>query len=382
MTLAQNLNQKSVLIVKHGVEEYFGGPAEDLERFLVSLRVKKLIVISHPLLKHYNFSTLRIYKNGNLVESKSKKRLLYPPFSFVFDIFVFKKLFFADLSFGFNALATLYSCLLNVNVKKKIIMWSVDFVPIRRINSFATSIFYFLSKLVGKIVDIRIENNSKALRARNIFYPSRSKTINLVVPIGIWDLSSLHDDFDFKVPKKLIYVGSIEERTGGRFLINLAKAIEEIEVDLELNIVGQGELQFELQDLISKYNSNKVKYHGPLPDGPRLQDLLDTSYIALAPYVASKNSYSRFADPGKLKKYLSHNLVIFTTKVPPNSIELNVFAGAIIMGQSDTPVDWISKIANLVEDRPQLEIRSKLAHKHALNFVLPEMYIRLLSNIL
>jgi len=50
--------------------------------------------------------------------------------------------------------------------------------------------------------------------------------------------------------------------------------------------------------------------------------LLSSASIGLATYLESEESFTQFADPGKLKNYLAAGLPIVMTRVPYNADSL------------------------------------------------------------
>src|SRR5262249_31397102 len=59
-----------------------------------------------------------------------------------------------------------------------------------------------------------------------------------------------------------------------------------------------------------------------------VERLLAEASIAVAPYRATEDTLTRYADPGKLKAYLAAGLPIVLAPVPPNSEALAREAGA------------------------------------------------------
>ena len=56
--------------------------------------------------------------------------------------------------------------------------------------------------------------------------------------------------------------------------------------------------------------------------------------VGCAPYVESDDSFTQYADPGKLKAYLGAGLPIVTTRVAPNADSLARDAGALVTSHS------------------------------------------------
>jgi glycosyltransferase involved in cell wall biosynthesis len=73
-----------------------------------------------------------------------------------------------------------------------------------------------------------------------------------------------------------------------------------------------------------------VRFHGFVPDHRHVERLLAEASIAAAPYRPDE-TFTQFADPGKLKAYLAAGLPIVLTDVPPNARELAAEGGAEIV---------------------------------------------------
>src|SRR5450755_4442805 len=63
----------------------------------------------------------------------------------------------------------------------------------------------------------------------------------------------------------------------------------------------------------------------------QLAALIAGSSIALAPYRATADNFTRFADPSKVKGYLAAGLPTLVTDVPPNARELERCGGAKVI---------------------------------------------------
>jgi glycosyltransferase involved in cell wall biosynthesis len=66
--------------------------------------------------------------------------------------------------------------------------------------------------------------------------------------------------------------------------------------------------------------------------------------VALAPYATSVASFTRFADPSKLKLYAAAGLPIVLTDVPPNAADLERDAGArVVADEAGAVADGIAE---------------------------------------
>ena len=77
--------------------------------------------------------------------------------------------------------------------------------------------------------------------------------------------------------------------------------------------------------------------------------------MGVAPYAPDPDSFSRFADPGKLKDYLGAGLPILLTDVPPNAADLAAHGGAEIVSHSAEAI--ANAIQNLFENEGEWDRR-------------------------
>ena len=103
-----------------------------------------------------------------------------------------------------------------------------------------------------------------------------------------------------------------------------------------------------------------------MTDFAEVQRLLATAAVALAPYEMSETSFSRFADPGKLKAYLAAGLPILLTPVPPNADELADHGGATVLPPD--PEAFADAVCRLLDDPADWERRHGAAVEHSLQF--------------
>ena len=106
-----------------------------------------------------------------------------------------------------------------------------------------------------------------------------------------------------------------------------------------------------------------------------MERLLAEGSVAAAPYLAAESTFTRWADPGKLKAYLAAGLPIVLTDVPPNAHELSREAGAEIVGQ--TP-DELAAGSSASSPRPEAwRERRDRALAYARRFDWPNLFSEL-----
>jgi glycosyltransferase involved in cell wall biosynthesis len=124
--------------------------------------------------------------------------------------------------------------------------------------------------------------------------------------------------------RRVVFLGHLVPRQGVSRLID---AVERLGDDVAVHVIGTGPLEAELRERVS----GSVTFHGYVDDHREVERLLGESAVAVAPYERSSDTFTRHADPGKLKAYLAAGLPIVMTDVPPNAHELEQEAGAEVV---------------------------------------------------
>lgn len=214
----------------------------------------------------------------------------------------------------------------------RVIYWAIDFVPERFGDGSLTRSYDRLDALCCRQADARFELSDAALegRSRRHGLSPVERASARVVPLGAWIDSVPKTAADGWRERRIVFVGSLVERQGVATLIEALALLADREVQFAADIVGQGPLEAELRSSAARLGlEDRVSFHGFVADD-RLEAILAAASVAVAPYDTDSSSFTRFADPGKLKAYLAAGLPIVTTDVPPNADELATKGGAEI----------------------------------------------------
>jgi hypothetical protein len=99
--------------------------------------------------------------------------------------------------------------------------------------------------------------------------------------------------------------------------------------DVRADVIGTGPLEQQLRQRLAELGlDDSVRFHGFVTDHRDVERLLAEAAIAVAPYRPGEDTFTAYADPGKLKAYLAAGLPILLTDVPPNAKTLARDAGA------------------------------------------------------
>jgi glycosyltransferase involved in cell wall biosynthesis len=159
--------------------------------------------------------------------------------------------------------------------------------------------------------------------------------------------------------RRVVFLGHLVPRQGVSRLID---AVARLDQDTTLDVIGTGPQEAELRERAS----GNVAFHGYLDDHHQVERLLSESSVAVAPYEWSAETFTRYADPGKLKAYLAAGLPIVLTEVPPNARELEREAGAEVV--ADDAVALAGAISRALASPEMWQARRESALVYARRF--------------
>ena len=311
-------------IVANGFAE---GPAEALRDYLVA-HGAEVVTIFHPLTpEHGSRHVVTRYADGGVADERSVNLRVRPPHSYVLDPLVPLLPPRVDTWFGFNPLACARGLFARaLRRARSVVHWSVDFVPDRfGESSVATKVYDRVDRLCCLRADARVELSEAARAARNRRHSLHGEAGRAhVVPMGAWldrVPTTSPDGFE---RRRVAFLGHLVARQG----VDVALAALATLDDVTADVIGGGPLE---QELRARAPAN-VRFHGFVPDHREVEQLLAGASVAVAPYRPEATSFTRYADPGKLKAYLAAGLPIVLTAVPPNAETLAHEAGAELVG--------------------------------------------------
>jgi glycosyltransferase involved in cell wall biosynthesis len=361
-------------IVSNGFAD---GPAQALRDYLVA-RDAHVVTISHPLTPEQGRShRVATYAGGTQVGEQGVRLPLRPPASFVLDPFVPLLPPKVDTWFGFNPLACARGLVARGQGRaRRVVLWSVDFVPERfGHGTLPTRIYDHVDRLCCRRADARIELSEAARDGRNRRHGLDPEAARAhVVPMGAWIERIPTTPPDGFRPRRVVFLGHLVARQGvGTFLAALATL-----GDVAADVIGTGPLEKELREHAKRAELD-VTFHGYVADHRDVEHLLSRSSIAVAPYAQTDETFTRYADPGKLKAYLAAGLPIVLTDVPPNARELASEAGAEVVADEPAALaDAISRtLASPDEWRTRRESALAYARRFDWNALLGDLFAKL-----
>jgi glycosyltransferase involved in cell wall biosynthesis len=350
---------------------YASGPAQALVDFLRMSEVDIIEFLQHPLVLEGPGEHIQtVIRKNETPKARIRRRPNRPPITYVFDFLTPLYLRRSDVWVSFNALATFQGLILRkLGRTKFVVHWSVDFVPRRFSNSLINWFYETLDKKCCESADLRVELSNAAKENRNKHYrlTKNAATQTLVIPMGFWnDKVPVCDDFAWQ-EKRIVFLGHLVDRMGLDVLLLACKVLRSRNIPFQLDIIGGGPLTTWLQDQIEVESLHEcVSLKGFVEDHACLASLLANAAVGVAPYAPDPESFTRFADPGKLKDYLGAGLPILLTDVPPNAVELALHGGAEIVPHEASAI--ADAIQNLFEDEAEWKKRRSNALRYREQF--------------
>lgn len=338
------------------------GPAQALRDYLVA-REAEVVTIFHPLTAEQGREhVIATYAGGERVSQRRRRVPLRPPLSFLADPFIPVVTPRVDAWFGFNPLA----CARGVVAKAPlVVLWSVDFVPDRfGIGTIATKVYDRVDRFCCLRANARVELSEAARDARNRRHRLPPEAMDAqVVPMGAWVDRVPTVPPDGYLRRRVVFLGHLVERQG---VDTLLEALALLRDGVSADVVGTGPLETALRARATRLGLDaSATFHGYVDDHREVESILAGCSVAVAPY-RSGTTFTRYADPGKLKAYLAAGLPIVLTDVPPNARELAERAGAEIA--ADDPAAFANAIANALASAGQWTARRAAALAYARRF--------------
>lgn len=322
-----NVNKYSFVLATH---VYATGPPFFLEEYLIKHHVKKLLFIGLP----FSYAKDRrpffhYYESGKLVEERYGRELNTPDvFLYVRDVFLVNYWILAkgrfDYFIGVDNLNT-FSGLVSrfFGRVKKVVFYTIDFVPQRFANSVLNNFYHTLEKLAVYKSDCVWNLSARMVAEREKRgYSHKHRSKQITVPIG----SKIENGFQIlksKFRHKIVFMGHLRAGQGLEMLLSAFPLVLKKLPDASLLIVGGGQLEDALHNIVKQLKIQKhVVITGFVQKFSDVQKLLSQAAIAVAPYVDDENNFTRFTDPGKVKDYLALSLPVVVTEVPEVSREI------------------------------------------------------------
>jgi len=346
--MSRRAEELSFLLITSGSSESV--PASAFRDWLLK-RGARVNMLVHPLAAPdggYHRS-LR-YADGELVSERRLRLPSSPPATYPLDLLAPPLLPRGEVVIAFNNLHAARALL--SRPRRTVVYCAVDFVPHRfGEGTLLTRVFEAVDRWVCGHVAARFELSQTGLDGRNEALGLVGKAAQAeVVPVGAWLERLPQVPEDGLLARRVIFMGHLVERMGVDTLLDALALLRDRGVAVNADFIGHGPLGDALRQRSHQLGlAELVTWHGFVEDHRDLEALLAQASIAAAPYSTRVESFTRFADPGKIKSYLAAGLPIVMTDVPPNAEDVAADGGAQIV--EDSPEALAAAIQTLLSDR-------------------------------
>lgn len=361
---------KNVVLVAH---KYLPQSDDDLVYYLNQKKFESVLHIKH------SFSDAKDRRSSFAWFSKGKKIKQEKTIDYKFlpEVLVYlKELFFTikwpllsktkwDTYIGMDGLTVIIGLILRkINVCRKVIFWSIDFVPHNRFNqSWKNKIYRKVNILAVKNADEVWDLSPRMIEGRRKFLglDKKSYKSHRLVLSGMW--SSRIKKISYKDCEKntLVFMGHLLSKQGVDMVIRMIPEILKQIPNFKFKIIGGGSYEKELITLARKLSVEKYCHFMGIKVGRPLEKKIAKSAVAIAPYVKTSDSYTYYADPGKVKYYLACGVPILLTDLPWNAKEIEEKKCGIII--SDKGDDLVEKLLVLMSPKTNQQYR-----RNAINY--------------
>lgn len=331
-TVKEELSNKSHVIVAHRL---FHGVCDDLKKYLVENMCEDVWFIGHEFSSlETRRSFIEHYSKGKLVSSRRSFDYRFLPDALVyvkdFLYTVYCLLFrISDIDFyygfgGFNAFCG--SVLRRVKNIGKVIFYTIDYVPVRFESRLLNRLYHLIDRFelahaseTWNLSPRMAEGREEIMGLSIEKYPNQ-----VVVPVGIWFDEVTRRDFSEINTSELLFVGHLLEKQGIQLVLEAVPDIVREIPEFRFRIIGKGEYQPELEELIHRLGIEEyVEFEGPIYDIQALNESMATAALAVAMYDRDIDDFTYYADPTKIKTYLSVGLPLLLTDVPYNAKDIH-----------------------------------------------------------
>jgi glycosyltransferase involved in cell wall biosynthesis len=147
--------------------------------------------------------------------------------------------------------------------------------------------------------------------------------LHKVIPYGVWTERIRKYRFEECEKHTLVFMGHLIEKQGVQLVIQAMPEILQKIPDFRFKIIGAGSFKNDLVKLAEDQQvSSHCDFKGKIADHRDLENEIARSCVAIAPYVKKFDTWTYYADPGKVKTYLACGVPVLLTDIPWNAKEI------------------------------------------------------------
>jgi len=349
----------NIIICAH---KYLTQPDDELVLYLNQRKSGELLMIHHSFADASDRSSRCVwYKEGMVHKACETADYQWLPESLIYakELICTMKWVLTtrtkwDVYIGMDGLCVLFGNITRFfGSVQKTIYWAIDFVPEHRFKSCIKNFIYHWINVRGyRNADELWDLSPRMAAAREKYLGIRINDYRLhkVVPYGAWTKRIKKYRYNECQKNTLVFMGHLIEKQGVQLVIKAIPEIIKTMPEFKFKIIGEGSYRNELEKLSSTLNvSAYCDFRGKINDILELEKEIARSCAGIAPYVKALDTWTYYADPGKVKTYLACGAPVLLTDIPWNAMEIEkAGCGKII---SEEISDIVAGILELMDPK-------------------------------
>lgn len=337
------------------------GAAHALRDYLNLKKANELVLIGLPFHEQRNLLIEEYHKGEEVCTTSSTRKKSPEIINYLKDflaviLIILKKKEKYDVFIGVNNLNCFAGLVLKkLNIVNKVIYYSIDFVPIRFSNKLINNVYHSIEIFAVKNSDEVWNVSPRIAEGREEFLNLKKTSKQKVVPIGIWKDRRINLESGEINKHQAVFIGHILEKQGVQEVIDAIPYILKDIPKFRFIIIGEGEYLKTLKEKVKEKNlQDSVIFQGKISNRDEINKYLSESAVAYATYKPEKErlyNFTYYADPTKIKDYLSAGLPIIMTDVPYNADYLMKKQCAVVVEYNAKEIAKATKSLLLNDDQ-------------------------------
>jgi glycosyltransferase involved in cell wall biosynthesis len=371
---------RSAVVVAH---KFLTQPDDELVLHLNALGIERLLHICHSFSDAPDRrSYYRLYERGVKVREHHGRDWRRWPEPFIYAKELVDTVFWAtrrggpwELYVGMDGLCVLFGNVLRALGRvRRTVFWAIDYVPAQRFGSrLKNAIYAAVNRASYRGADSVWDLSPRMAQARERFggiAPGKGRSV--VVPYGAWlDRIPFHPHAQCD-PNTIVFMGHLLEKQGVQLAIRALPLVLERFPQARLLVLGGGHYRDALEALARELGvAHRCEFTGRVEDVREIERRIARCAVAVAPYVRALDTWTLYADPGKVKTYLACGVPVLLTDVPWNT-RLIVEAGCGMVISED-PADIADKAVRALDPATNQSMREN-ARRFAREFEWPRIF--------
>lgn len=383
------LHDKKIVLSSHYSSTGF---IQHLEEFIVDKKIKSLLTIEHPLhsVPDKSFTDYRFYENGKkLFEDKIKVANRIDIINFIkatlINFWLVAKTFRKwDLYLGSNNLNTFSGIWLRrFGFVKKVVFYTVDFVPNRFSNKILNNVYHWIDKycVINSDEVWILSPRMREGRRKHLSLDKKYDKKQILVPEGVW-IDRIGKSSDKTGSHAAVFIGHLIKRMGVQIVIQAIPFLIKKIPDFKFIIIGKGLYRKELEKLVKQMKLDKyVEFMGYIEDHRDAERLIASCGVGIATYTKEDESGLTFyADPAKTKLYLGAGIPVVMTDTFYNAYDIQDAGGGKVIGEN--PKEAANAIISIIGNDKTLMRYRQSSLQFAKQFDYPVLLTKHLKRVL